>query len=71
MKRLALAAVVLSIAACSSQEEAPIADTSMTAPAMAPAPASPADSMAMPMDSAVIDSMVDTTTDSMVTPPAQ
>ncbi len=69
MKRLALAAVVLSIAACSSQEEAPIADTSMTAPAMAPAPAAPADSMAMPMDSAMVDSMVDTTADSMVTPP--
>ncbi|HEY0971438.1 MAG TPA: hypothetical protein VGE02_10780 [Gemmatimonadales bacterium] len=70
MKRLALAAVVLSIAACSSQDETPAADTSMTAPAMAPAPAAPADSMAMPMDSAMVDTTADTTMmDTSVTPP--
>ena len=67
MKRLALAAAVLSIVACSSQEEAPVTDSAATAPAMAPAPAAPMDSMTMPMDSAVVDSMADTT----VTPPAQ
>jgi hypothetical protein len=48
MKRLALVAAVLVIAACSTKET-PKADTA--APAMAPAPAM-ADSSAMKMDSA-------------------
>ena len=52
MKRLALVAAVLALAACKTKEEAPPADTT-AAPAMAPAPA--ADSMkkdsAMKMDS--------------------
>ena len=52
MKRLALAAFVLSIAACTAKDETP-ADSTMAAPAMAPAPAAPVDSaaMMMPMDS--------------------
>ena len=53
MKRLALAAIVLSIAACSSQDEVP-ADTGLAAPAAAPAPAV-TDSVATPApDSAVV-----------------
>lgn len=64
MKRLALAAAVLSIVACSSQEEAPIMD-SATAPAMAPAPAAPMDSMPM-TDTTMMDT---TMTDTTVTPP--
>ena len=38
MKRLALVAAVLSIAACTAREEAPV-DTAATPPAVAPAPA--------------------------------
>ena len=53
MKRLALAAIVLSIVACSSQDETP-ADTGLAAPAAAPAPAV-TDSVATPApDSAVV-----------------
>lgn len=49
MKRLALVAAVFALAACSTKEEAPAADTA-AAPAMTPAPA--ADSaMPAPMDS--------------------
>jgi hypothetical protein len=58
MKRLALAAVVLSIVACSSQDETPAVDTGMAAPAAAPAPAV-TDSAAMvpaTTDSAAADS---------------
>jgi hypothetical protein len=51
MKRLALAAIVLSIVACSSQEETPAVDTGMAAPAAAPAP----------MDSAVVPATTDST----------
>ncbi|MHB1223574.1 MAG: hypothetical protein ACYC2G_05930 [Gemmatimonadaceae bacterium] len=67
MKRLALAAVVaVSIMACSKNEEAAVVDTTMAAPAMAPAPAAPADSV--PMDSAaVVDSTV--TADTAIVPP--
>lgn len=67
MKRLALAAAVLSIVACSSQEETPVADTTTAAPAMAPAPAAPADSMAAPMMDSTM--MTDSTADTTVTPP--
>ena len=61
MKRFALAAAVLFVAACGAKEEAPAAD-SAAAPAMAPAPA-PADSAAAaPMDSTMKhDSAADTT----------
>lgn len=51
MKRLALVAAVFALAACSTKEQAPAADT--TTPAMTPAPAAtpaPADS-GMKMDS--------------------
>ncbi len=70
MKRLALAAVVtLTIMACSKQDDAAVVDTTMAAPAMAPAPAAPADSMMMDsthvMDSTVT---IDTAT---VPPPAE
>lgn len=59
MKRFALAAAVVFLAACGAKEEAPMAD-SAAAPAMAPAPA--ADSAAaMPMDSMAHDSAADTT----------
>ena len=47
MKRLALVAAVLVLAACSTKEETPVADTA--APAMTPAPA--AMDTAMKMDS--------------------
>jgi hypothetical protein len=58
MKKLALAASILVLAACGATEEAPAADT--MAPAMAPAPAATdsaaapamADSTAMTKDSA-------------------
>jgi hypothetical protein len=64
MKRLALAAVVLTLAACSSQEETPVVD-STAAPAAAPAPTMAPDSSAMmdstAMDSTHTDSTADTT----------
>jgi uncharacterized lipoprotein YajG len=47
MKRLALVAAVLAIAACTTQEETPAVDTS--APAMSPAPVD----TAMRMDTAM------------------
>lgn len=57
MKRIALVAAALVLAACSAKEEAPAADSAMAAPAAA-APATdsavmapPADSMAAPADS--------------------
>lgn len=54
MKRLALAAIVLSIAACSPQDEASTVDTSMTAaPAAAPAP--------VPAPAAIDTTAIDTT----------
>ena len=58
MKRLALVAAVLALAACTTKEETPVDTTA--APAMAPAPADTAmkDTAAMKMDSA----MKDTTT---------
>jgi hypothetical protein len=52
MKRLALVAAVLTLAACATKEEAPAVDTAAP-PAMAPAPA--ADTAAMKMDSAMKD----------------
>lgn len=60
MKRFALAAAVMFVAACGAKEEAtPAADSAAAAPAMAPAPA-PADSAAM--DSTMKhDSAADTT----------
>lgn len=69
MKRLAFAAVVtLTIMACSKQDDAAVVDTTMAAPAMAPAPAAGADSMVM--DSTVVDSAVTADT-AMVPPPAE
>lgn len=69
MKRLALAAVVtLTIMACSKQDDAAVVDTTMAAPAMAPAPEAPADSVTM--DSThVMDSTA--TADSAVVPPTE
>ena len=52
MKRLALVAAVLALAACKTKEETPAVDTAAP-PAMAPAPA--ADTAAMKMDSAMKD----------------
>jgi len=62
MKRFALAAAVLFLAACGAKEEAAPAADSAAAPAMTPAPA-PADSAAsMTMDSTMKhDSAADTT----------
>jgi hypothetical protein len=54
MKRLALVAAVLALAACKTKEETPV-DTAAAPPAMAPAPAM--DSAAMKMDSAAKDTM--------------
>lgn len=48
MKRIALAAAVLFVAACTTQEDAPAIDTTMAAPAMAPAP----------MDTSMIDTTI-------------
>ncbi len=62
MKRFALAAAVMFVAACggAKEEAAPAADSAAAAPAMAPAPA-PADSAAA-MDSTMKhDSAADTT----------
>jgi hypothetical protein len=60
MKRLALVAAVLALAACKTKEEAPPADTT-AAPAMAPAPAADSmkkDSAMMKMDTGMkMDSM--------------
>jgi hypothetical protein len=61
MKRLALAAIVLSIAACSSQEETPAVDTGMAAPAAAPAPAA-TDSAVVPATDSTADSTAADTT---------
>jgi hypothetical protein len=58
MKRLALAAIVLSVVACSSADETMPADTA-TVPAAAPAPAVTTDSM--PADTMAADSTADTT----------
>lgn len=70
MKRLALAAVVtLSIMACTKKEEAAVVDTTMAAPAMAPAPAAPADSMAM--DSTHQMDSTKAADSAMVPPPAE
>jgi len=54
MKRLALVAAVLALAACKTKEETPAADTAAP-PAMAPAPAmdSAKKDTAMKMDSAM------------------
>lgn len=62
MKRFALAAAVMFVAACGAKEEAaPAADSAAAAPAMAPAPA-PADSAAAAMDTTMKhDSAADTT----------
>lgn len=61
MKRFALAAAVVMLAACGAKEEAtPAADTA--AAAMTPAPAPAMDSSAMSMDSSMKhDSAADTT----------
>ena len=50
MKRLALVAAVFVLAACSTKEQTPAADTSAAAMTPAPAPAPATDSAAMPMD---------------------
>jgi hypothetical protein len=59
MKRLALVAAVLAIAACTTKEETPPADTATAPPAMAPAPADTAAKMdsAMKMDTAMKDTV--------------
>lgn len=65
MKRLAFAAVVMSVVACNAQEDTPIADTTTVAPAMAPAPS---------MDTTMMDTTVMTDTlpiDTTTPPPAQ
>lgn len=57
MKRLALVAAVLALAACKTKEETPV-DTTAAPPAMAPAPAvdsAAKDTAAMKMDSATKD----------------
>ncbi len=65
MKRLALAVALLAAAACTAQEEAPIADSAVM-PAAAPAPMM--DSVPV-IDTTMIDTtIVDTT---VVPPPAQ
>ncbi|HET6680278.1 MAG TPA: hypothetical protein VFG84_03705 [Gemmatimonadaceae bacterium] len=61
MKRLVLAVAVIAIAACSSQEEAPMTDTAAPAAMAAPEAAATDSTMSMPMDSAATDS---TATDS-------
>jgi len=56
MKRIALAALALSfVAACAPKDEAPV-DSDATAPAMAPAPDVPADSMMTDSAAAIVDS---------------
>lgn len=62
MKRIALVAAALVLAACSAKEEAPAADSAMAAPAAA-APATDSAMMAPPADStaAPADSTADTT----------
>lgn len=55
MKRIALVAAALVLAACSAKEEAPAADTAAAAPAAA-APAMDSAAMAAPADSAKPDS---------------
>ena len=57
MKRLALVAAVLALAACATKEEAPPVDTTAAPPAMAPAPAvdSAAKADSMKADSAMKD----------------
>jgi uncharacterized lipoprotein YajG len=57
MKRLALVAAVLALAACTTKEETPVDTTA--APAMAPAPA---DTATMKMDSAMRDTTMKDTT---------
>ena len=52
MKRLVLAVAVITIAACSSQEEASMADTAAPAAMAAPEAAATDSTMSMPMDSA-------------------
>lgn len=57
MKRLALVAAVLALAACATKEEPPV-DTAAAPPAMAPAPATDSaakDTTMMKMDSAAKD----------------
>lgn len=62
MKRLALAAIVLSIAACSPADDAATIDTSMSAaPAAAPAPAPMMDSVAVDTTMMVDTTAIDTT----------
>ena len=51
MKRLALVAAVLAVAACSTENKAEVKDT--TTPAMAPAPAAAATDSAAKMDSSM------------------
>ncbi|MBX9854674.1 MAG: hypothetical protein K2Y26_04070 [Gemmatimonadaceae bacterium] len=60
MKRIALVAAALVLAACSAKEEAPAADSAMAAPAAA-APATDSAMMAPPADSMAADSTADTT----------
>jgi len=60
MKRIALVAAALVLAACSAKEEAPAADSAMAAPAAA-APAADSAMMAPPADSMAADSTADTT----------
>ncbi|WP_291156097.1 hypothetical protein [Gemmatimonas sp. UBA7669] len=60
MKRIALVAAALVLAACSAKEEAPAADSAMAAPAAA-APATDSAMMAPPADSMATDSTADTT----------
>jgi hypothetical protein len=60
MKRLALVAAVFALAACSTKEETPAADTA--APAMTPAPAPAPTDTGMKMDTTMKRDTTDTTT---------
>ena len=59
MKRLALVAAVLALAACATKEEAPVDTAAAAPPAMAPAPAT--DSAAKADSAMKMDTMKDTT----------
>ena len=50
MKRLALVAAVITLAACTAREEAPVDTAASAPPAMAPAPADTGMKMDSPMD---------------------
>ena len=65
MKRLALVAAVLVLAACAKKDETPAADT--TAPAMAPAPAAMDTGMKMSTTDTTAGPMKDTVTKTTTT----